>query len=199
MRRRPIHQLSKGYRQRVGLAAALLHSPPVLILDEPTAGLDPTQIQEVRGLIGELAGEHTILLSTHILPEVELTCNRIIVMAGGHICGSGTMEELRSKIADGTTYVVETDLTSARSVVSAIKNVVDVKELPLEAGWRQLTVRGRDKTIDLRETIVGTIVGLGGVVREIRRERPSIEHLFFKMIGHADAALKAVTSRGTSG
>ncbi len=199
VRRRPIHQLSKGYRQRVGLAAALLHSPPVLILDEPTAGLDPTQIQEVRGLIGELAGEHTILLSTHILPEVELTCSRIIVMAGGHICGSGTMEELRSKIADGTTYVVETDLTSARSVVNAMKDVVDVKELPLEAGWRQLRVRSRDKTIDLRETIVGTIVGRGGVVREIRRERPSIEHLFFKMIGHADAAPKTVTSRGTSG
>ena len=87
--RRPIGHLSKGYRQRVGLAAALIHEPPALILDEPTAGLDPAQIREVRTLVRELAGRHTILLSTHILTEAELVCDDVIMMAGGHVQDEG--------------------------------------------------------------------------------------------------------------
>src|SRR6188472_3590800 len=96
VRRQLIGTLSKGYRQRVGLADALLANPPVLILDEPTVGLDPTQIREVRKLIKELGGKHTIMLSTHILPEVEAVCDRAIVIAGGKIVAQGTPEELRS-------------------------------------------------------------------------------------------------------
>ena len=88
--------LSRGYRQRVGLADALLHNPPVLILDEPTAGLDPGQIRETRNLIRELGREHTILLSTHILPEVEMTCSRAIIIHRGRIAAAGTLAELRT-------------------------------------------------------------------------------------------------------
>jgi ABC-2 type transport system ATP-binding protein len=94
VRKRLISHLSKGYRQRVGLADALLHDPPVLILDEPTVGLDPTQIRESRKLIKELGGKHTIMLSTHILPEVEAVCDRAIVISGGRIVAQGTPEEV---------------------------------------------------------------------------------------------------------
>src|SRR5580658_4703006 len=96
VRRRPIGHLSKGYRQRVGLADSLLHNPAVLILDEPTVGLDPTQIRETRKLIKDLAGHHTVVLSTHILPEVEATCDRAIVIAAGKIVAQGSPDELRA-------------------------------------------------------------------------------------------------------
>ena len=94
--RKTIGHLSKGYRQRVGLADSLLHNPPVLILDEPTVGLDPTQIRETRKLVKELGGDHTVMLSTHILPEVEAVCDRAIIIAGGKIVAQGTPEELRA-------------------------------------------------------------------------------------------------------
>ena len=97
MRRRPIGHLSKGYRQRVGLADVLLHNPPVLILDEPTAGLDPTQIRETRTLIRELAQEHTLLLSTHILSEVEVTCQQAIIINRGQVAAAGRLEDLRPR------------------------------------------------------------------------------------------------------
>jgi ABC-2 type transport system ATP-binding protein len=96
VRRQLVGTLSKGYRQRVGLADVLLHNPPVLILDEPTAGLDPSQILETRKLIRELGQQHTVLLSTHILPEVELTCEEAIIINRGQVAASGSLEELRS-------------------------------------------------------------------------------------------------------
>jgi ABC-2 type transport system ATP-binding protein len=95
VRRQLIGTLSKGYRQRVGLADTLLADPPVLILDEPTAGLDPTQIRETRKLIGELGQQHTILLSTHILPEVEMTCSHVILINKGQVAAAGPLQELR--------------------------------------------------------------------------------------------------------
>ena len=95
-KRRTIGHLSKGFRQRVGLADALLHNPAVLILDEPTVGLDPAQIRETRKLIRDLGGRHTVMLSTHILPEVEATCDRAIVIAGGRIVAQGSPDELRA-------------------------------------------------------------------------------------------------------
>src|SRR5690606_24519018 len=129
--RRPIYQLSKGYRQRVGLAAALLHQPPVLILDEPTVGLDPTQIREMRRLIRELAGEHTVLLSTHILPEVEVTCDRIIMIARGRIRAQGTISELQATAAQSCRYLVECNV-EANDALAAIKHVSGVDETKLD-------------------------------------------------------------------
>ena len=101
VRHRVIGHLSKGYRQRVGLADALLHDPSVLILDEPTIGLDPTQIRETRKLITDLGGDHTVLLSTHILPEVEAVCNRVIVIAGGRIVAQGVARRVACQPAFG--------------------------------------------------------------------------------------------------
>src|SRR5262249_22522925 len=112
VRRQLIGTLSKGFRQRVGLADSLLADPPVLILDEPTAGLDPAQIRETRHLIKELGQQHTILLSTHILPEVEMTCDRVIVIARGRVVESGMLSELRSRrknLEDLFVSLVESD------------------------------------------------------------------------------------------
>jgi ABC-2 type transport system ATP-binding protein len=96
VRRQLVGTLSRGYRQRVGLADTLLHNPPVLILDEPTAGLDPAQIRETRKLIRELGREHTILLSTHILSEVEVTCEQVIIINRGRVAAAGSLDDLRS-------------------------------------------------------------------------------------------------------
>ena len=198
VQRRPIHQLSKGYRQRVGLAAALLHSPPVLILDEPTAGLDPSQIQEVRGLIRELAGEHTILLSTHILPEVELMCSRIIMLAGGKIRAAGSLKELRAQAAGQASYIVETKAASAKKALSGISAVVKVESKMLEDGWHRLTIVARAKSSDLRETIAETIAKCGGIARELRRNDPSLEQLFMRMIAQPDRANSTTPTGGRS-
>src|SRR5438105_626490 len=114
VRRQLIGTLSKGYRQRVGLADALLADPPVLILDEPTAGLDPSQIRASRELIRELGKEHTILLSTHILPEVEMTCDSVIIIHRGRIVASSSLAELARRAGAQTVIVVETDGPVAR-------------------------------------------------------------------------------------
>ena len=198
VQRRPIHQLSKGYRQRVGLAAALLHSPPVLILDEPTAGLDPRQIQEVRGLIGELAGEHTILLSTHILPEVELMCDRIIMLAGGQIRAAGSIDELRAQAAGQASYIVETNAASARKALSGISAVTTVEAKILDDGWHRLTIVARANSSDLREAISDTVAKCGGTLRELRRNDPSLEQLFMRMIAQPDRANSAAATGNRS-
>jgi gliding motility-associated transport system ATP-binding protein len=113
VRRQLIGTLSKGYRQRVGLADALIANPPVLILDEPTIGLDPTQIRETRKLIKELGNEHTILLSTHVLPEVEMTCDSVIIIFQGKVAGRGSLEALRRKFPGKTLEDVFVQITGA--------------------------------------------------------------------------------------
>ena len=104
VRRRLVGELSKGYRQRVGLADALVADPPVLVLDEPTIGLDPTQIQEVRRLIRSLGGSHTVLLSSHILPEVEKTCSHLVIISAGRIAAAGTVDQLKTGLAAPTAW-----------------------------------------------------------------------------------------------
>jgi ABC-2 type transport system ATP-binding protein len=187
VRRRPIAQLSRGYRQRVGLAAALLHEPPVLVLDEPTSGLDPTQIREVRGLIRELAGRHTILLSTHNLAEVELSCDRIIMLARGRVRAAGTIDELRAVAAGENRYIVECDAAGTVEALAALPGVDDVQSVDLDGGWLRLTVSGRDGGGDMREVIARAIAGQGGAVRELRREAPTLERLFVRVVDQAEA------------
>jgi ABC-2 type transport system ATP-binding protein len=109
MKKRLIGKLSKGYKQRVGLASAIIHNPDVLILDEPTAGLDPEQRKETLGLIRELAGEHTIILSTHILPEVESTCEKVIIISRGKLVATDTMENLNSRLRGAELVSVEVE------------------------------------------------------------------------------------------
>ncbi len=184
--RRPIAHLSRGYRQRVGLAAALVHEPPLLVLDEPTAGLDPTQIREVRGLIRELAGRHTILLSTHILGEVELTCDRIIMLAGGRIRAAGTIDELREAAAGDRRYVVETDAAACEKALASLPGVAEVRCCGVDGRWRRLTVTAGTLAGDLRESIGRSVAAQGGATRELRREAPSLERLFVRMVEEPD-------------
>lgn len=194
VQRRPIHQLSKGYRQRVGLAAALLHQPPVLILDEPTVGLDPSQIREFRGLIRELAEHHTILLSTHILPEVELTCDEIIMIARGRIRAQGTIEQLRRKAAKSTRYVVECDSSKAAAALRDMRGVSDVQSASVNGAWKRLTITAADGAGDLRESIATELSKVGGHLRELTREAPTLEHLFVQMSAEAEAEAEAAES-----
>lgn len=193
--RRPINQLSKGFRQRVGLAAAMLHDPPVLILDEPTVGLDPTQIREMRRLIRELAGPHTVLLSSHILPEIEVTCDRVLMIARGRIRYQGTLEELRVQAARSGQYVAETNIDHAAGALKRIKGVRDVEEQLLDNRWRRLRINGRDDAGDLREALAAALASRGGTTRELRREALSLEELFVNMAAEAEAEYGARQDR----
>lgn len=186
--RRPVAQLSRGYRQRVGLAAALLHEPPLLILDEPTVGLDPTQIVEIRSLIRELAGRHTIIFSTHILPEVELTCDRIVMIAGGRIRADGAIDDLRAQAASRHTYVIEIKDGSAAARIGALPGVDQVAETPLADGWTRLAVRADAHVDDLRPELWSALRSLDAPVRELRRDVESLEQLFVRMTNPATMA-----------
>lgn len=186
VKRRPIHQLSKGYRQRVGLAAALLHQPPVLILDEPTVGLDPTQIREVRGLLRELAQTQTILLSTHILPEVELTCDQIIMIARGRVRAQGSIDDLRSQAQRVARYVIEADSPAAEQALRDVRGIKDVQSQSLDGKWRRIIAVAAEGEGDLRERLAGLLQAAGCGVRELHREAPSLEHLFVTMIAKAE-------------
>src|SRR5687768_6381464 len=169
VRRRIIGHLSKGFRQRVGLADALLHDPPVLILDEPTVGLDPTQIRETRKLIRELGGKHTVVLSTHILPEVEAVCDRAIVIARGRIVAQGTPEELRSSRRMTARVLVECR-GPAKDVENALSRVSGVGKVEMLNGDRggdeksgeHVTAALRPKEgYDIREEVARTVIQNG--------------------------------------
>jgi len=186
VRRRPIHQLSKGFRQRVGLAAAILHEPPVLILDEPTVGLDPSQILEFRKLVRELAGRHTVLLSTHILPEVEVACDRVLMIARGRIRAQGTIDELRHASADRSGYVIETDLADAEQVLRDIEGVERIRAAERNGAWRRLHIEPKERAGDLREAIAQAVAGRKGMVRELHRDVPTLEQLFVQTAAEAE-------------
>ena len=175
VRRRVIARLSKGNRQRVGLAQAMLHDPPVLILDEPTAGLDPTQIGEVRRLIRELGEGHTVLLSSHILPEVERTADRAVVIAGGRIVADGTLAELRGKptptdgnpSASSVRVEVRCGAGELERVLRGMRGVKGVKGVRVEGlggGWVRGEVWGEG---DLREGVARAVMARGWGLREL--------------------------------
>ncbi|MHC4992706.1 MAG: ABC transporter ATP-binding protein [Planctomycetota bacterium] len=188
VRRRPIHQLSKGFRQRVGLASALLHEPPVLILDEPTVGLDPAQIREARKLIRELAGQHTVILSSHILSEVELVCDRLIMMARGRIQADGTIDQLQAAAAREGRYFIETLTPKAADALASLPEVRRVERTALEGGWYRFVVTPSPNVGDLRDLIGRTLALAGAPLRELRRETPSLEHLFLGILDEAETA-----------
>lgn len=182
---RPISQLSKGMKQRVGLADALLHDPKVLVLDEPTIGLDPTQIRETRKLISELAKRHTIILSSHILPEVEATCQRTIIIAGGRIRASGSMVEIRDRIK-GTSRVIAEIRGPKEDVVRTVRQVNGVKDVDLSPneGWNHLrieTLEGRD----VREEIASVAARHNWGLRDLRLETGGLEDFFIQITAEA--------------
>jgi ABC-2 type transport system ATP-binding protein len=189
---RIIGQLSRGFRQRVGLAEALVHDPPILILDEPTSGLDPLQILEVRKLIRELGDRHTVLLSTHILPEVEAICGRVIIIARGRIAVDDRLENLRRD----TTIVLEAR-GPAEAIGAAIKTLPGVERVRLDhedgehAGF-QVHTRG-DR--DLREAVCLKLTSNGWPLRQLDLRRSSLEEQFIQAVAQdtlADAQREAV-------
>ncbi len=187
MGRRLIGQLSKGYRQRVGMADALVHQPPLLILDEPTIGLDPAQIREVRGLIRSLATQHTILLSTHILPEVEMTCQRVLILNRGRMVASNTAGDLQALIAGQGTVALEVEAPEA-AVRDALGSVPGVRACTVargEDGWLAVTLTCAGAA-DPRPDLFARVVQEGWRLRELRRERHRLEDVFVALIRRED-------------
>jgi ABC-2 type transport system ATP-binding protein len=181
---RLIGRLSKGYRQRVGLAQALVHNPDVLILDEPTAGLDPNQIREVRALIKSLAGDHTVILSTHILPEVSVTCERVVIINRGKIVAMDSPGNLTARLL-GSVRVFLTGAGRFAAAGEAVGGVVGVPgvfrdEGPQEDGDARLFVESPLGT-DVRPRVAAHLVGRGFDLLEMRRIEMSLEDIFAEL------------------
>ncbi|HLI27952.1 MAG TPA: ABC transporter ATP-binding protein [Chloroflexota bacterium] len=183
MRDRLIAKLSKGYRQRVGLAQALVADPEVLILDEPTIGLDPKQIIETRNLIKSLAGEHTVILSTHILPEVSATCQRVIIINDGEIAAVDTPENLTRRLRGAETLQLEVrgPREAVAQLLRAQPQVLDVVAEPAPDGRTLFTVSCALGS-DLREQLAAAVVGAGYGLAELRSVRLSLEEIFLRII-----------------
>ncbi len=182
VRRKMIKTLSKGYRQRVGLADALVHDPELLILDEPTNGLDPNQIRQIRGLIRQLAESHTVLLSTHILSEVEMTCGRVIIIDGGVIKAADTPANLtRDMRAAGRIQVeLHADAEISAQAIQEMEQVKKVSPETLDDGWVRHTV-WVDSGTDARERLARLCAGHGWPLRSLYRQQASLEDVFVEL------------------
>lgn len=177
---RPIDELSKGYRQRVGLAQAIIHEPDILILDEPTTGLDPNQIVEIRDLIKKIGKEKTVIFSTHILSEVSATCNRVIIINNGKIVGEGTPEELTSRASQQEIIYVKIK-GSKEKILAKLKSLdnvssVEIKDAESEEinGFEIKVKHG----VDLREALSKNIMDSGWSILEFNRKSVSLEDIF---------------------
>ncbi|WP_333154312.1 MULTISPECIES: ABC transporter ATP-binding protein, partial [unclassified Microcoleus] len=184
-----IRKLSKGFRQRVGIAQAIVHDPPVIILDEPTVGLDPRQIIEVRNLIKSLGGQHTIILSTHILPEVSMTCNRVTIINRGKIVAAGSPENLMGELAAGEGYELEVegegDLVNSL-LLPSLGNLRGVRSVELIPSNQFLVGRYRlralcEPDIEPGREIATAILASGFGLCEMRRNRASLEDVFLRL------------------
>jgi ABC-2 type transport system ATP-binding protein len=185
-------KLSKGYRQRVGLAQALLHNPEVLILDEPTAGLDPKQIIETRQLIKELGGDHTIVLSTHILPEVSQTCNRVVIINKGRVVAVDSPDNLTSKLRGSESMYVQVDAVGAdaRTALAAVPGVTRVSAAETRDGASAFEVDSEPGR-DVRRELASAIVTRGWGLLELRPMRMSLEEIFLHLTTEDVAAATA--------
>jgi ABC-2 type transport system ATP-binding protein len=175
-------KLSKGYRQRVGLAQSLIHNPDVLILDEPTAGLDPKQIIETRQLIKELAGDHTVILSTHILPEVSQTCERVVIINKGRVVAIDTPDNLTARLRGSETMYVQIDANGADPLtalqrIAGVTRAAETDRHDQAIGYEVESERGRDVRRDLARTVVSSGWGL----LELRPMRMSLEEIFLEL------------------
>ena len=195
VRNRQIGKLSKGYRQRVGLAQALIHSPDVLVLDEPTAGLDPKQIIETRELIKGLGGQHTVILSTHILPEVSKTCQRVVVINQGQIVAVGTPNELMRRLQGFETVLVTVEGPAA-AIIERFQRVGGVNWVePRESIGDRVTLEVHsEKEKDVRAELARATVESGWKLYELKTSGLSLEEIFLKLTTQdisEEAAVKA--------
>lgn len=184
-----IGTLSKGYRQRVGLADALVNKPDLLILDEPTNGLDPQQIRHFRELIKDLGKRHTIFLSTHILPEVEMTCGRVLIIHRGKLLASDTPQGLVRRRLEGGDLVVELDANPGKASVALkkLKGVTSVDEERNVAGWVRYKIASKGSP-DLSEKIFELAVERKWKIREMSRRDVTLEDAFVDLVKGEGAA-----------
>lgn len=181
-----IRQLSQGYRQRVGIAQAIVHEPPVIILDEPTVGLDPRQIIEVRNLIKSLAGEHTIILSTHILPEASMICDRVTIINRGKVITTNTPEDLQAQLNNSSGYEVEVggDGEQIDALLQSVAGVMEVTKI--ENSLTKYPDHHLFKIVCAPDSepgkdIAAAIVQQDWELYELRRTRPSLEDVFLEL------------------
>jgi ABC-2 type transport system ATP-binding protein len=181
MANRHCAKLSKGYRQRVGLAQALIHDPEVLILDEPTAGLDPKQIIETRDLIRSLGGDHTIVLSTHILPEVAQTCQRVVIINRGRVVAEDTPDNLTQQLKGAATLYVQ--VAGNGEVAESLRDVPGVRGVSQVDSARSVTGFEIDvePNVDVRQDVARAIVNRGFGLLELRPLRMSLEEIFLQL------------------
>lgn len=190
---RTIGKLSKGYRQRVGLAQALLGNPKVLILDEPTVGLDPNQIREIRDLIRSMAGKRTVILSTHILPEVSMVCDRVVIINNGHIVAADAVSDLSSRVSNSKRIrlVVEAPAAEINLALSEIQGVqkIETVELPGAGSQCQINLQSAPDA-DIRPELSNRIVGKGWQLYEIRSMDPTLEDIFVEIVAGDKGAVQ---------
>ena len=180
--RRIIGQLSKGYRQRVGLADALVHEPELIILDEPTIGLDPNQIRSVRQLIKSLGGSHTVLISTHILPEAEMTCNRLVIMYAGRILKADTPENLQQLMSSKSQIIAEIAAPLAE-LQECWLQMAEIEQFDVSAAqgdYYRCALTPRDG-LDLRPQIFALVRERGWLLRELTRNRHTLEDIYVRV------------------
>lgn len=185
---RLLRNLSKGYRQRAGIAQAIVHSPEVVILDEPTVGLDPIQIREIRQLIRELGGEHSVLLSTHILPEVRMTCNRVAVINQGRIVANDTLEGLEHKAVALGSFFMRWSHPPDLAVLQQVPGVAHVKAT--EGGWTIAPLKGSDPLPEL----VHRSATQGWDLRELQPAGESLEEIFLNLTTREEDAETSISS-----
>ncbi len=191
-----IKRLSRGYKQRVGLAQALVHDPEVIILDEPTVGLDPKQIIEVRHLIKGLAGSHTIILSTHILPEVSMTCDRVVIINRGRIAAIDTPANLTMQLKGGQSVLLEVaaDQNAVSAAVREIPGVRKVTSEPAGANGRVALMVEVSAGQDVRSQIAARIVGKGWPLYELRGVNLSLEEIFLELTTEDSEHAEAISN-----
>ena len=190
-------KLSKGYRQRVGLAQALLHNPEVLILDEPTAGLDPKQIIETRQLIKQLGGDHTIILSTHILPEVSQTCHRVVIINKGRVVAVDSPDNLTARVRGSETMFLQVDASGADAAgaLTQVPGVTQVRLAETRGAISALEVESETGR-DVRRDLAAAIVTRGWGLLELRPMRMSLEEIFLHLTTEDTAAAAADSPAG---
>jgi ABC-2 type transport system ATP-binding protein len=173
---RPIAKLSKGYRQRVGIAQAIVHQPQLLILDEPTSGLDPNQIVEIRDLIRELSKDATIVLSTHILPEVEMTCERVLLISRGVLRADAKLDELRA--GNAAVVAIEADADGVREALRGVDGADGVEQRERDGDYQVWRVTSSHEDSDLRPAIFEVVRARGWKISELRSDTRSLEAVF---------------------
>ncbi|HLO88631.1 MAG TPA: ABC transporter ATP-binding protein [Nostocaceae cyanobacterium] len=199
-----IRKLSKGYKQRVGIAQAIVHDPPAIILDEPTVGLDPRQIIEVRNLIKSLAGTHTIILSTHILPEVSMTCSRVAIINKGKVVATNTPENLMTQLTGGSGYEIEIsgEPSLAKQVLQNIEGVNLVESVPTSqplkdnrANLRVISQPGQEPGQD----VAAALIKAGFALHEMRRISANLEDVFLQLTTEEKTVSPAVELEAKEG